>query len=107
MQLISIHHKFDCINFPNRIIFHNTFCYCFRVFDKNNDGLISSSEMRHVMTNLGEKLTQAEVDDMIKEADMDGDGMINYNGKQTFQIFLLLIIIRFINIFFYIHSQNL
>lgn len=53
------------------------------MFDKNNDGLISSSEMRHVMTNLGEKLTQSEVDDMIKEADMDGDGMINYNGKVT------------------------
>lgn len=33
------------------------------------------------MTNLGEKLTEEEVDDMIKEADMDGDGMVNYNGK--------------------------
>lgn len=32
------------------------------------------------MTNLGEKLTEEEVDDMIKEADMDGDGMVNYNG---------------------------
>lgn len=52
-----------------------------RVFDKNNDGLISSSELRHVMTNLGEKLTQQEADDMLKEADMDGDGMVNYNGK--------------------------
>uniref|UniRef100_A0A336KJR2 CSON004991 protein n=1 Tax=Culicoides sonorensis TaxID=179676 RepID=A0A336KJR2_CULSO len=51
----------------------------FRVFDKNNDGLISSSELRHVMTNLGEKLTQQEADDMLKEADMDGDGMVNYN----------------------------
>ncbi|XP_063705577.1 calmodulin-A-like isoform X3 [Culicoides brevitarsis] len=51
----------------------------FRVFDKNNDGLISSSELRHVMTNLGEKMTQQEADDMLKEADMDGDGMVNYN----------------------------
>uniref|UniRef100_U5EQS4 Putative calmodulin n=1 Tax=Corethrella appendiculata TaxID=1370023 RepID=U5EQS4_9DIPT len=51
----------------------------FKVFDKNNDGLISSSELRHVMTNLGEKLSEEEVDDMIKEADMDGDGMVNYN----------------------------
>jgi len=51
------------------------------VFDKNNDGLISSVELRHVMTNLGEKLSDEEVDDMIKEADLDGDGMVNYNGK--------------------------
>lgn len=50
----------------------------FKVFDKNNDGLISASELRHVMTNLGEKLSEAEVDDMMKEADMDGDGMVNY-----------------------------
>lgn len=32
------------------------------------------------MTNLGEKLSEEEVDDMIKEADLDGDGMVNYNG---------------------------
>ncbi|CAG9802101.1 unnamed protein product [Chironomus riparius] len=51
----------------------------FKCFDKNNDGLISSSELRRVMTNLGEKLTEEEVDDMIKEADMDGDGMVNYD----------------------------
>lgn len=30
------------------------------------------------MTNLGEKLTQSEVDEMIREADVDGDGQINY-----------------------------
>lgn len=68
-------HRFyfnDCVN--SRIT---------RVFDKNNDGLISSTELRHVMTNLGERLSQAEVDDMIKEADLDGDGMVNYNGKST------------------------
>lgn len=55
----------------------------FRVFDKNNDGLISSTELRHVMTNLGERLSEEEVDDMIKEADMDGDGMVNYDGNCT------------------------
>lgn len=33
------------------------------------------------MTNLGERLSEEEVDDMIKEADTDGDGMVNYNGK--------------------------
>ena len=36
------------------------------------------------MTNLGEKLTDEEVEDMIKEADLDGDGLVNYDGEFFF-----------------------
>lgn len=61
----------------------------FRVFDKNNDGLISSNELRHVMTSLGERLSEEEVDDMIKEADLDGDGQVNYEGGSHNNILFL------------------
>merc|ERR1712072_1259573 len=47
--------------------------------DKDNNGFISAAELRHVMTNLGEKLTDEEVDEMIREADIDGDGQVNYD----------------------------
>ncbi|NXO20178.1 CALMS protein, partial [Cisticola juncidis] len=50
----------------------------FRVFDKDGNGYISAAELRHVMTNLGEKLTDEEVDEMIKEADCNHDGQVNY-----------------------------
>jgi calmodulin len=50
----------------------------FKVFDKDGNGFISAAELRHIMTNLGEKLTDEEADEMIREADVDGDGMINY-----------------------------
>ena len=52
----------------------------FRVFDKDGNGYISAAELRHVMTNLGEKLTDDEVDEMMKEADTNGDGQISYEG---------------------------
>ena len=29
----------------------------FKVFDKDGNGFISAAELRHIMTNLGEKLT--------------------------------------------------
>merc|ERR1712232_33441 len=44
----------------------------FKVFDRDGSGFISAAELRHVMTNLGEKLTDEEVDEMIREADIDG-----------------------------------
>lgn len=50
----------------------------FKVFDKEQNGFISAAELRHLMTNLGEKLTAEEVDEMIREADVDGDGQVNY-----------------------------
>ena len=55
----------------------------FRVFDKDDNGYISAAELKHVMTNLGEKLKDDEVNDMIKEGDIDGDGQVNYEGMET------------------------
>lgn len=58
------------------------------MFDKDNNGVITSTELRRVMMNLGEKLTDAEVEDMIKEADVDGDGNVNYHGEFLNQFFI-------------------
>ena len=50
----------------------------FKIFDRDGNGLISAAELRHILTKLGEKLSDKEVDEMLKEADKDGDGHINY-----------------------------
>ncbi|XP_059658121.1 calmodulin-2-like isoform X2 [Cornus florida] len=58
----------------------------FRVFDKDESGFITADELRHVMTSLGEKLTDEEVNEMIDEADGDGDKQISY--EEFFKVML-------------------
>ena len=50
----------------------------FRVFDKEGNGLIQTDELKHIMMTIGDKMTEDEADEMIHEADIDGDGTINY-----------------------------
>ncbi|KAI0209250.1 Calmodulin [Lamellibrachia satsuma] len=50
----------------------------FRVWDKEGSGTLSAAELRHIMTNLGEKLTEEEVDEMISCAEADAQGEITY-----------------------------
>lgn len=52
--------------------------HAFKVFDRDGDGLITGEELRLTMNNLGEPITEEEVRDMIAEADIDGDGKINF-----------------------------
>ena len=55
----------------------------FKVFDKDGNGFISAAELRHVMTNLGAKLTDDDVDEIIRKADTNGDGQVNYQEFVT------------------------
>ena len=70
----------------------------FKVFDKDGNGYISAAELRHVMATLGEKLTDYEVDQMIREADVDGDGQLSYeefakvNVLRTHNLIFVLIV---------------
>jgi calmodulin len=53
----------------------------FRAFDRNGNGFISPADLRHVMTDLGENLTDEEIDEMMRAAGSDGDGKVNYESK--------------------------
>merc|ERR1719207_263588 len=55
----------------------------FRVFDRDGSGFIDATELRHIMCNLGEKITDEELDEMTREADVDASGRINYEDFVT------------------------
>ena len=48
------------------------------MFDRNQDGFISTEELQRVMNAIGMESTAEEAYEMIKEADIDGDGVISY-----------------------------
>ena len=45
--------------------------------------MISNAELRRIVTSYGEVLTEEEVDEMIRDADTDGDGMVDVTGTCT------------------------
>jgi centrin-1 len=49
----------------------------FRLFDAGETGKIGFADLKRVATELGEPLTDAELQEMIDEADRDGDGQVD------------------------------
>ena len=52
-----------------------------RVFDKDSNGTISSAELRHLLTTLGEKMEEVDVENLIAPFE-DQHGNINYEGEK-------------------------
>lgn len=50
----------------------------FRVFDRDRNGFISAEEMKFAMKKLGHPITDKEAKRMIREADLNGDGLVDY-----------------------------
>lgn len=50
----------------------------FALFDKDNDGTITTTELGTVMRSLGQAPTDSELQDMINEVDVDGSGTIDF-----------------------------
>ncbi|XP_072035022.1 myosin-2 essential light chain-like isoform X2 [Amphiura filiformis] len=49
-----------------------------RVFDRDGNGTISSAELRHVLSALGERLTDDEIDQLMQGGVVDQQGEVNY-----------------------------
>ena len=50
----------------------------FKLFDKEGNGLININDLKHIMLTCGNNFSETEINDLLKEADIDMDGYINY-----------------------------
>lgn len=70
------------INFPK---FENDeIKEAFDCFDINGGGSISAQELKFIFRSLGEEVQDEEVDEMIRLADREGDGQVNFKNFYEF-----------------------
>ena len=61
----------------------------FEIFDRESNGFITHADLKAVMAQLGEKLTDEEVTEMLREADTRHGGKMTWEGLE-FLFFSLL-----------------
>ena len=54
-------------------------------------GFIGVGQLKYILTNLGEKMTDEEVDELLKAVDTSS-GQVNYTGKRTLRTTFKLIL---------------
>jgi len=59
----------------------------FRALDEKSTGKVHAGEWRYVLTGLGDRLSNDEVDEILKEVGTDADGHIDY--EQLLNTFVL------------------
>ncbi|ELT88073.1 hypothetical protein CAPTEDRAFT_162839 [Capitella teleta] len=57
---------------------YNKFREAFSLFDKDGDGTITTKELGTVMRSLGQNPSEDELQDMVNEVDIDGNGEIDF-----------------------------
>ena len=62
---------------------YEDFAECMKVYDKMDNGMMMEAELAHIFLSLGEKLTDPECDDIMRECTQgqtaDDDGNIKYD----------------------------
>lgn len=64
-------HKFKMVD-PEQLV------SSLKVFDKENNGKIAVAELKHILTKMGESLSDRDVREVLEDADVSSDGFIKY-----------------------------
>ncbi len=61
------------------------------MFDRNKDGYVVADEIKYVMKKLGHKLSDKDVEEIIRRGDENSDGKLDYRGNSDFLSWGLLV----------------
>lgn len=67
------------IHLDGALLYHKFPWFSRQFFDQDGSGAIDTKELGTIMRQLGAKLSDAEIDLLVKEADVDGDGQVDIN----------------------------
>lgn len=56
----------------------------FRIWDLPGEGIIESGELRCLLNRIPERLTRRDIDLLVKQADTEKNGKINFEGEALF-----------------------
>ena len=76
------------LHFGGTVLLYKNFPGCsyvfkslFTAFDKDNTGTFGLAEIHHVLTNLGADLSMEEMQEILREVDVDGDNAVSFKGS--------------------------
>lgn len=83
-------------------------------FDSNGDGQISLTELREAMKKLmGEQVTNREINEILRDVDLNGDGLVDFEGKRSCLLFFffqeitfILILLSFLSCLFRVRAND-
>lgn len=55
----------------------------FQVFDKDRSGFVGKGQIKYILTNLGEKMSEEEVDELFKSTIDASNNEVDYRGTFT------------------------
>ena len=56
----------------------------FKSFDKDHDGKITNYDFKYILTQMGDKFSQEELDALFKECNLDINGILDYQDFINF-----------------------
>ncbi len=80
--IIYVHHMHDMCK--SESVTEQELIDAFKKLDKNGDGTITASELVYAMTHVGDKMSIDDAKEMVEMADINADGVINYEGRWVF-----------------------